>query len=77
MASTCTFIPENEKSMFASAMELLKATEKIDWSYLSMNPSAMDLLKGHPEKIDWSCFINSEKLRKKNYYIVSMTIVRI
>ena len=28
--------------------------EKINWSYLSLNSAAIDLLKTHPEKIYWT-----------------------
>jgi hypothetical protein len=29
--------------------------DEIDWSGLSLNPSAIEMLKNNPDEIDWPC----------------------
>jgi len=37
------------------AIRLLEQNlDKVDWSYLSMNPEAVDMLERHQDKIDWN-----------------------
>ena len=38
-----------------NAMSLIKKQGCMSWKWLSMNPSAIQMLEANPEQIDWSC----------------------
>ena len=50
---------------------LISNKNKIDWSFLSTNPNAIEILKENQDKIDWyylSLNINALELLKNNHY---------
>lgn len=39
----------------------------VDWYYLSENPNAIELLKQHPDKIDWVCLSKNSSIFEIDY----------
>jgi hypothetical protein len=50
---------EYEKGLSPEDYDMLEEADVIDWCYLTVNPSAIDILKANPEKIVWSFLSNN------------------
>ena len=50
---------EYEKGLSPEDYDMLEEADVIDWCYLTVNPSAIDILKANPEKIIWSLLGNN------------------
>ena len=50
---------EYEKGLSEEDYDMLEETDVIDWCCLTVNPSAIDILKANPKKIIWSLLANN------------------
>ena len=50
---------EYEKGLSSEDYDMLEVADVLDWCYLTVNPSAIDILKANPEKIVWLLLSNN------------------
>ena len=54
---------EYEKGLSSEDYDMLEVADVLDWCYLTVNPSAIDILKANPGKIVWSLLSNNTNPR--------------
>ena len=62
---------------YASEHKLLSWIDEadLDWTWLSSNPNAIDLLKANPDKINWCALSKNPSIFEPNRDLILMRLV--